>query len=120
VFLATAVVTALCAGGFAWKSGRGEIISAALAGGVSLQAGLATVIFFQQFGTGVSALLAGPLVRMGLTLGTGCLIAVGFDCWNQSYFVTLGTTYVANLFVETWLLFRQVDGQKRLKQVRSD
>ncbi len=77
------------------------------AGAVSLVVGVFLVLFFTALGISAAALVFGSLLRVGMTLGGGAAVAWGYGYWNHPFFVTLAVIYIANLGVETWMVYEE-------------
>lgn len=105
--LATLVALLACLAGAWLIIGPDQVRPVVVAGLVSLPIGLLLVCYFYVFGVNASALVLGSLLRVSITLGVGAAVAWQLGIWSRPFFLTLGVVYLANLALETWVVYKQ-------------
>lgn len=104
--LATLVAGAACCGfSFAfvgWPGAWAGLVATL----VSLPVGVVVLVAFHVGGVSPGVIVAGTLLRAGLSLGwAGLLAGLSVSLRSPEFFLSIGVIYLANLFVETWLVY---------------
>ncbi|WP_437192298.1 hypothetical protein [Planctomicrobium sp. SH527] len=111
--VATLVAWLACLAGAWFVIGPDQVRPILVAGLVSLPIGLLLVCYFYVFGVNASALVLGSLLRVSMTLGIGAAVAWQLGIWGRPFFLTLGVIYLANLALETWVVYKQNDSASK-------
>lgn len=110
--LFAALACGLTAASFAGSQG---LLASVVASAVSLFAAVLVTLVLSRVTNVTVVVLAGTFLRLSLTLGLGFAVAAKAGLWNDTYFLTLGVVYVANLAVETWLAYEQNRSVSRIR-----
>lgn len=106
--LATLIAGAACCGVASATVGSVGMIASLVAMLISLPVGVIVLRVFHVWGVSPGVIVAASLLRVGLSMGAAGLLAVGFENLRSSvFFLAVAVIYLANLFVETWLVDRE-------------
>ncbi len=93
---------------FALTTGKASDLQAVVAAtGAALPAAIFTLILLSRYGIGPGGIIAATFVRFGLTVGLASYVAWEFSSLRTlPFFITVTVVYLAGLFVETWLVWK--------------
>lgn len=113
--LVTLVAGLLCAAVVALVAGTGGLPAVVVATLLSLPVGVVVLLVFSRLGVSAEAIVVGSVLRVGLTLGAAGAVAGLFgDFRSPVFFLSVAVVYLANLAAETWLVYREDQGDGRV------
>lgn len=107
LLLVIAVSSALCSAVAFLAGSKGDVEAVWVATLVTSPAAIFVLVFLFRHGTGPGAIIAATSVRFAMTMGLAGYFAWKFSTLRTlSFFLAVTVVYLACLFVETWLVWK--------------